>query len=321
MNKKTWTVLEIIDWSRNYLAEKGFENARLETELLLGHALSLPRIELYLNFERRMSESELARYKALLKRRLAGEPVQYVTGTAAFMFSEFEVNPAVLIPRPETEAVTEVALKMIGEIAAGAGARGAAGQATRPPDAEPAPAEEGSPPEVGVRVADVGTGSGVIAVTIAQKRPTATVYATDSSSEALEVARRNAERAGVGERVTFLEGPLFEPLREAGLEGRLSMIVSNPPYIPSGEIDGLEIEVRDFEPRTALDGGPDGLDYLRKIAEDGPAFLGPRGAIVLEVGDGQAKAVGEMLEESLTGVAVLRDYAGRDRIVAGRKAA
>ena len=114
MNKKTWTVLEIIDWSRNYLTEKGFENARLETELLLGHALSLPRIELYLNFERRMSESELARYKVLLKRRLAGEPVQYVTGTAAFMFSEFEVNPAVLIPRPETEAVTEVALKVIG---------------------------------------------------------------------------------------------------------------------------------------------------------------------------------------------------------------
>lgn len=318
MNKKIWTVLEIIDWSRNYLAEKGFENARLETELLLGRALSLPRIELYLNFERQMSESELARYKALLKRRLAGEPVQYVTGTAAFMFSEFEVNPAVLIPRPETEALTEVALTMIGETVAGAGWEDAAGSATTPAGPEPAPVAQGFAPESRACIADIGTGSGVIAVTIALKRPGATVYATDSSAAALEVARRNAERVGVGERIKFLEGPLFEPLREAGVAGRLSMIVSNPPYVPAGEIDGLEPEVRDFEPRAALDGGPDGLDYLRKIAHDGPTLLEPGGAIVLEVGDGQAPTVREMLGESLTNVEVLRDYAGRDRIVTGR---
>jgi release factor glutamine methyltransferase len=319
MNKKIWTVLEIIDWSRNYLAEKGFENARLETELLLGHALSLPRIELYLNFERPMSEGELARYKALLKRRLAGEPVQYVTGTAAFMFSEFEVNPAVLIPRPETEAVTEVALRMIAEIAPGAAAEGAAENATPSHGPEPAPVVGGSGPGSAASVADVGTGSGVIAVTVAQKHPEAAVYATDSSADALDVARRNAERAGVAERITFLEGPLFDPLRGAGLEGSLSMIVSNPPYVPTGEIEGLQAEVRDFEPRAALDGGPDGLDYLRKIAEDGPAFLEAGGAIVLEVGDGQAPAVRDLLEESLAGVEVLRDYAGRDRIVTGRK--
>jgi len=321
MNKKTWTVLEIIDWSRNYLAEKGFENGRLETELLLGHALSLPRIELYLNFERRMSESELARYKALLKRRLVGEPVQYVTGTAAFMFSEFEVNPAVLIPRPETEALTEVALRMVGGTMKGAGPRDAAGSVTRPSGLESAPKAGGSVTESGVSVADIGTGSGVIAVTIAQKCLLATVYATDSSAAALEVARRNAERTGVGERIMLLEGPLFEPLREAGLSGHLSMIVSNPPYVPSGEIDDLQPEVRDFEPRAALDGGPDGLDYLRKIAQDGPTFLRPGGALVLEVGDGQAEAVRAMLEASLTDVEVLRDYAGRDRIVTGRRAA
>jgi release factor glutamine methyltransferase len=318
--KKTWTVLEIIDWSRNYLAEKGFENARLETELLLGHALSLPRIELYLNFERRMSEGELARYKALLKRRLAGEPVQYVTGTAAFMFSEFEVNPAVLIPRPETEALTEVALRMIGEATA-VGSGDVSEAATQPSGLEPASGAPGSVREGGVGVADIGTGSGVIAVTIALKRPAAAVYATDSSAAALDVARRNARRAGVEERVTFLEGPLFEPLRDAGLQGNLSMIVSNPPYVPSGEIDGLEPEVRDFEPRAALDGGPDGLDYLRKIAQDGPALLEPGGALVLEVGDGQARAVRELLEQSLTDVEVLRDYAGRDRIVTGRASA
>jgi release factor glutamine methyltransferase len=320
MNKKTWTVLEIIDWSRNYLAQKGFENARLETELLLGHALSLPRIELYLNFERRMSESELARYKALLKRRLAGEPVQYVTGTAAFMFSDFEVNPSVLIPRPETEALTEFALRMIGERTEGAGRREAGGHATRQPGPEPAPLDEGRVSESPVTVADIGTGSGVIAVTVALKRPTAAVYATDSSSAALGVARRNADRAGVADRITFLEGPLFQPLREAGLAGRLSMIVSNPPYVPTGDIDGLEPEVRDFEPRDALDGGPDGLDYLRKIAHDGPAFLSPGGVMLLEVGDGQAAAVRGLLGEALTDVRILRDYAGRDRIVTGRKA-
>jgi release factor glutamine methyltransferase len=157
-------------------------------------------------------------------------------------------------------------------------------------------------------------------VTIALKRPGATVLATDSSPAALEVARRNAARAGVGERVTFLEGPLFEPLRDAGLEGALSMIVSNPPYIPSGDIDGLEPEVKDFEPREALDGGTDGLDYLRKIAHDGPAFLGPGGAIVLEVGDGQAPAVLAFLEDGFTGIEVRPDYAGRDRIVTGRRA-
>lgn len=320
MNKKTWTVLEIIDWSRNYLAEKGFENARLDTELLLGHALSLPRIELYLNFERRMSERELARYKALLKRRLAGEPVQYVTGTAAFMFSEFEVNPAVLIPRPETEALTEVALRMIAETTAEAGADATAGAATLPSGLESAPAAGGSVPSSRVSVADIGTGSGVIAVTVALKRPGVAVYATDSSTAALEVARRNAERTGVVERITFLEGQLFEPLREAGFAGRLSMIVSNPPYIPTGEIDGLQPGVRDFEPRDALDGGPDGLDYLRRIAHDGPTFLQRGGAIVLEVGDGQAPAVRELLAKSLTDVEVLRDYAGRDRIVTARKA-
>lgn len=310
MTKKTWTVLEIIDWSREYLADKGFANARLETELLLGHSLSLPRIELYLNFERPMSESELARYKALLKRRLAGEPVQYVIGTAAFMFAEFEVTPAVLIPRPETEALTEVALRMIGEMSA---------ERWRAPiDPAAGTADSASPGEIAI--ADVGTGSGVIAVTVAIKQPGVVVYATDRSSSALEVARRNAERAGVAGRITFLEGQLFEPLREAGLERRLAMIVSNPPYVPSGEIADLQPEVRDFEPREALDGGPDGLDCLRKIAQDGPTFLEPGGGMALEVGDGQAEDVRALLAESLADTEVLRDYAGRDRIVTARKA-
>ncbi|MBM3307415.1 MAG: peptide chain release factor N(5)-glutamine methyltransferase [Candidatus Eisenbacteria bacterium] len=291
-----WTVLGMIEWSRGYLAGKGFENARLEAELLLSHTLSIPRVGLYTDHDRVLTAEELARYKGLLKRRLAGEPVQYVTGTAGFMFAEFEVNRSVLIPRPETEALTEIALKFLGDLAAGTTAHRAGG----------------------LLVADIGTGSGVIATTIALKVPAAAVYATDVSAEAVALAERNAQRAGVADRVRFLVGPLFDPLDAAGLRGRLSAIVSNPPYVRSEDIAGLPSEVRDFEPRVALDGGVDGLDSLRAIAQDGPVFLAPGGALFLEVGEGQARAVEEMLKPALRDVRAYKDYAGRARIVFGR---
>lgn len=297
-NTRTWTVLELINWSKEYLEEKGFENARLEVELLLGHALSLPRIELYLQFERQMKAGELAAFKALLKRRLTGEPVQYVTGTAAFMLGEFEVTRAVLIPRPETEALTEVVLRML----EGVGGAAAGSDAS----ASPAPI-----------VADIGTGSGVIATTVAMRVPKAVVYATDVSAAALEVAARNAERAGVAERVTFLEGEMLHPLRDQVLAGKVTALVSNPPYIPTGELEGLQAEVRDFEPREALDGGEDGLDCIRVLVQDGPEFLSPGGFMALEVGDGQASVVAELMRERLADVDVHKDYAGRERVVTG----
>ena len=304
MTKKTWTVLELIDWSRQYLSDKGFENTRLETELLLGHALSLPRIELYLNYDRQMSDGELARYKTLLKRRLEREPVQYVIGSAAFMLAEFEVNPAVLIPRPETEALTEAAMELLEDAGFERARRGSEPEGARTREA---------------LVADVGTGSGAIAVTIAQAFPDARVFATDASAEALEVAARNAERADVSERIEFLEGELLEPLRAQRLDGRLSALVSNPPYVRSSDIESLPREIRDFEPHRALDGGPDGLDCLRVMAQDGPAFLAAGGAVALEVGDGQASVVAGLLRDSLGVSEIRRDYAGRERIVLGRK--
>ncbi len=292
-----WTITELIKWSKSYLAEKGFENARLETELLLGHTLSLPRIELYVQHDRQLSRDELARYKALFKRRLAWEPVQYVTGTAAFMMAEFEVTPAVLIPRPETEAMTEVAIGLI----AGSVGRDSA-----------EPGTEGR-----LLLADIGTGSGVIAVTLAQKLPGAEVVATDISADALSVAGRNAERIGVSERIRFAEGAGVEPLATMGLAGKLSGIVSNPPYVRSGDMKTLPREVREFEPGIALDGGADGLDCIRSLAQDGPEFLAVGGVMALEFGDGQADAVRELMEKKLARVEIHKDYAGRDRIATG----
>jgi release factor glutamine methyltransferase len=296
---RTWTVLELINWSKAYLEEKGFDNARLEVELLLSRTLGLPRIELYLQFERQLSEKELAAFKALFKRRLAGEPVQYVTGTAGFMLGEFEVNPAVLIPRPETEALTEVVLRMLGVMRGTP--RGAVGAG-----------REFSP-----IVVDIGTGSGVIAATIAARVPEAEVYATDVSAEVLEVAARNAERAGVVGRVTFLEGEMLHPIHGHGLAGKITALVSNPPYIPTGELAGLPSEVRDFEPRAALDGGEDGLECLRVLVQDGPEVLAPGGLMALEVGDGQARQVSDMLRQSIGNAGVHKDYSGRERIVTG----
>jgi len=303
---RTWTTLELINWSKDYLAEKGFENARLETELLLGHALGLKRIELYLQYERVLAERELAGFKTLLKRRLAGEPVQYVTGTAGFMLADFEVTPDVLIPRPETEALVEVAVGMI--------SRQQEHTVEHTAEATAAP-----PAGDGAVLADIGTGSGVIAVTLAQKLPGARVIATDVSPEALVVATRNAEKVGVSERISFAEGTGLAPLTEMGLAGSVNGVVSNPPYIRSGDLADLPAEVRDFEPRLALDGGSDGLDCLRSIIEDAPGVLADGGIIALEFGDGQADAVRALAAPALSDVSIHRDYTGRDRIMTGRK--
>jgi release factor glutamine methyltransferase len=284
-----WTIHRLIDWGREYLAARGFENARLEIELLLADTLGNSRLELYLDFERQLSEAELQQFKKRLLRRVAHEPVQYITGRAAFMLSEFDVTPDVLIPRPETEALTEVALELL--------------------------AEAGDDAPV---AADVGTGSGVIAITLAQRTEAARLHATDVSAAALAVARRNAESAGVADRVEFHEGPLTAPLEDAGLAGRLSLLVSNPPYVRTAELAHLPEEVRNFEPSRALDGGEDGLDCLRPLAQDGPRFLRPGGALLFEVGVQQADAVADLLRERLSGVEIRKDYAGRERIVLGR---
>jgi release factor glutamine methyltransferase len=283
--KASWTILEVLQWTTARFQERGLASPRLDAELLAAHAFGLSRVQLYTQFDRPLSAAELAAYRELVKRRQGGEPVAYLTGRKEFWSLDLAVDRRVLIPRPDTETAVEEALARLAE-------RAAAGA---------------------VRVADVGTGSGAIALALAKARPEAAVFATDVDPEALAVARANAERLGLA--VTFLEGSLSEPLR--GLE-RFDLIVANLPYVRTGELAGLPAEVRS-EPRRALDGGADGLDLVRALVAAAPAVLAPGGALVLEIGDGQAAATATLCRAAgLDDVRVRADLAGVERVVSGR---
>jgi len=252
---ETWTTLKVLDWTREFLASRGVENARLEAEWLLCAATGLDRVGLYLNFEKPLNDLELAAYRAMVARRGKREPLQHILGTQEFFGLEFEVTPEVLIPRHDTEALVNEALMRM------PGARS---------------------------VLDIGTGSGCIAVVLACNLPDASVIAADISEAALVVARRNAARHGTA--IEFIQGSLLEPV--AGRQ--FDLIVSNPPYIPSGVIETLQPEVREFDPRTALDGGLDGLEIYRRLVPQAVSFLKPGGWLLVEVGVGQADDVSRL---------------------------
>lgn len=276
------TVLEVIRRSSEYLEKKGVDSPRLQVELLLAHVLKLPRLKLYLDFERRLSEEQLDTVRALVKRRGDREPLQYIVGTTSFCGIELSVNPAVLIPRPETEVIVERAWDFLKRLN------------------EPRPA-----------VLDFATGSGCIAIAIASKFPQAVVHAVDISEAALAVARENASRNNV--QITFDcrgdIGGAFGP-------DQFDLIVSNPPYIASDEITSLQPEVRDHEPRAALDGGADGLQFHRLIAKEAASRLKPGGKLMVELGFGQADAARELFTSAGWHVeSVLPDYSGCPRIL------
>lgn len=277
-----WTVLKILQWTADYFTGKEIASARLEAELLLAATLDLDRVGLYVNFERPLDSSELAAFRAQVQRRAKGEPVQYILGETEFWSLPFTVNSAVLVPRADTEVLVEEALSRI----------------------------EGS-----AHLLDVGTGSGAIAVALAHEKPEIRVTALDCSEEALQVARGNAERNGVAERVSCLAGDLAELP-----PGPFAMVVSNPPYIPTADCEQLMPEVRDHEPRLALDGGEDGLTAYRQLACQSAEILLPGGWLLVEVGIGQAEDVVALFEAA--GLAEIKsrdDYAGIPRVVAGRK--
>lgn len=277
-----WTVLKILQWTADYFAGKEIASARLEAELLLAATLDLDRVGLYVNFERPLDSSELAAFREQVQRRAKGEPVQYILGETEFWSLPFTVSPAVLVPRADTEVLVEEALSRI---------------------------------EGPVHLLDVGTGSGAIAVAMAHEKPEIQVTALDCSEEALHVARGNAERNGVAERVSCLAGDLAELP-----PGPFAMVVSNPPYIPTADCEQLMTEVRDHEPRLALDGGEDGLTAYRQLTSQSGEILLPGGWLLVEVGIGQAEDVVALFEAA--GLAEIKsrdDYAGIPRVVAGRK--
>jgi len=276
------------------LLRAGIEQAGLETGWLLEHALRRPTLELRLNDAQMVEGEGLRRAEALLARRANREPLQYLLGTQEFCGLEFEVEPGVLIPRPETEGLVEAAFRC-------AGIQPAAGR--RP------------------IVADVGTGSGCIAVSLAHRLPLAVLYATDCSVEALRVARRNAERHGVAGQVTFAEGDLLKPLEACGLSGRVDLVVSNPPYVAERDWNALQPEVRLFEPRIALAGGDDGLAIYRRLVQEAAGLLSTAGWLIMEVGQGQVESVRMLLDATKQyGIVDVRpDQAGIDRVVCARK--
>jgi release factor glutamine methyltransferase len=280
------TVLEVIQKSTEFLAKKGVESPRLQAELLLAHQLKLPRMKLYLNFERALTPAEVECFREMIKRRGQREPLQHIVGSTSFCGLELAVNRHVLVPRPETELLAELGWQFLSQLST----------------LSPQPST----------TLDFGTGSGCLAIALAVKFPAAQLWATDISQEALNLAKQNAARHNVAERIQFLQGDGFGAL-PAGI--RFDLITSNPPYIPSAEIASLQPEVRDYEPRNALDGGPDGLDYFRRLAAEAPPFLKPGGRIMLEFGDGQAERVRGMLEQQKWVVEALKaDYNQRSRI-------
>lgn len=284
-----WTIRRVLEWTTGYLKERGSESPRLDAELLLAHARGCPRIQLYTAYDEPLPDAVRATMRELVQRRAAAEPVAYLIGQREFFSLPFHVTPAVLIPRPDTETLVMEALNVL------------------KPRATPT-------------VLDLGTGSGCIAIALAVNFPTARTTAVDLSNAALEVARRNAARHTVTDRIQFLEGDLFDPL-PAG--ARFDAIVSNPPYVRTGEIPELQAEVRLSEPHGALDGGEDGLDIIRRIVDNAPSRLVPGGALLIECSPEQAAAVRGLLEQQgdFTSVGIRQDLSSQPRVVMARRSA
>ena len=259
-------------------------SAAMDAELLLLHTLSLPRTILYTYPGRLLNEREQAAFAAAVARRLTGEPMQYITGVQEFYGLALAVTPAVLIPRPETELLVEAVLQRL-------------------------------PPNGALRIADVGTGSGAIAIALASHMPEARIVAVDCSREALAVARRNAAAHGVAGRIEFVEGDLLRDLASAA---RFDAVVSNPPYIPLGDRAGLERQVREFEPATALFAGQDGMSMYDRLLPEAWTCLQPGGLLAMEIGAGQREAVAARLQ-GWTAVQFLEDLRGIPRTVVARR--
>ena len=270
-----------------FLRHAGIDSAQIDAEVLLRHVLGIEKAQLYSTLDEPLSAGHRRRFQETLERRMRHEPVAYITGRKEFCSLDFVVTPEVLIPRPETELLVEIALHRL-------------------------KSSESKTP----RILDLGTGSGIIAVCLAKERLEANILAVDIASPALEVARINARRHGVSERIDLIHGDFFAAL--GAKKPLFDLIVANPPYIRTGELPLLAPEISQWEPLTALDGGPDGMEYYRRIIGEAQDYLAPGSSIVLEIGADMAPVVTELFERSGGyGPAFLyQDYAGKDRVIA-----
>ncbi|MCI0681887.1 MAG: peptide chain release factor N(5)-glutamine methyltransferase [Gemmataceae bacterium] len=293
MAEQTWTLGALLDWTAKHLSQKGIEYPRLDAEVLLAHAAGCKRIDLYgTRFADVATAEQRQKYRELIQKRIEGCPVAYLVGNKEFFGLGFTVTPAVLIPRPDTEHVVMECVAL----------------------AKPAAAKSAPAP----RIVDIGTGSGNLAVTLARELPQAAVTAIDRSPDALAVARHNASRHGVAERIRFLEGDLFGTLPP---DERFDFVVSNPPYIPHDEIAKLPVGVRSYEPHQALDGGPDGFAVFRRLVEEGRSRLHPGGWLIVEIGAPQEATARQHVEAmpDYELAATVRDYSGHPRVLKARR--
>jgi release factor glutamine methyltransferase len=274
---KIWTVAEILLTTANFLSEKGFASPRLEAELLLTEVIKLKRVELYVNFDRNLTEDEVVGYRNLLKRRLQHEPTAYIMGFKEFYGLNFKVTRDTLIPRPETEHLVDEALALAKNT---------------------------------LCLADIGCGCGAIALALAKNLPQARIWAADISPEALEVAKFNAQALGLSGQVEFLTGDLAQPL-----SGHFGIICANLPYIPADEMAGLPKDVADFEPHLALDGGAGGLDLYRRLIPQIPPLLAPEGYLLLEIWPPSLNELTQILAHNgLHLLRVIVDYGRQNRV-------
>jgi release factor glutamine methyltransferase len=280
-----WTIESLLRWAMDDFRTRGIENPRLDAEVLLARALGTTRIQLIVDAKRPLSPEELGRMREMVRRRRAREPVAYIVGEREFYGRTFRVDRRVLVPRPDTETLVDVALTRTRALS------------------------------MSMRALDLCTGSGCVAITLGRERPTSSVIGGDVSADALAVARDNALRLGAY-NVAWRQGDLFDAVP---LPARFDLVTANPPYIAVGDFASLQADVRDHEPRLALDGGDDGLSLVRRVVDGAPARLAaPGGVLAVEVGAGQAPAVAELFERAgFSGVEVRRDYARIERVVSG----
>lgn len=284
---ETWTIERVLAWASDDLKSRGFESGRLEVELMLGMVLACDRIKLIINAKQPLSSEELGSYKALHRRRRAGEPIAYLRGFREFFSRPFRVDARVLVPRPETELLVEVGLRRTHHL------------------------------NLCARVLDICTGSGCVAITLKKERPTTRVLASDVSPDAVAVARDNAVRLGA--RIGFVVANVFEHESLLRHQGRFDLITANPPYINAEDAAELPRDVQDFEPSLALLSGPDGLDLSRRIIASAGTMLAPGGILALEVAHDSASRVEELCQQhGFDNVQVDKDYAGIERVVSAQ---